>query len=69
MGSSSTYAYDNWEELEARRKCPIHIAKEEKRLRAITIANSTAWKLTELLCKMDESDWHKLIKVKVEHGE
>ena len=68
MGSSATYAYDNWDELEAKRKCPIRKARDEKRKKAIRVAERTSHKLVEILEGLPEDQWHKIKSVKVNHN-
>ena len=65
MGSSATYAYDNWDELEAKRNSPEEKAKRLKWERTLKVAEDTHYRVINLLSSLPESEWHKIKSVKV----
>ena len=66
MGSSATYAYDNWDELEYQRKKSLREEDPFKWQRALGRANKVKLQLATLLNSMPEDEWHKIKSIKVD---
>ena len=66
MGSSATYAYDNWDDLERERKKSLREEGTLKYQRALGRADRVKLQLATLLNSMPENEWHKIKSIKVD---